>query len=479
MVYLLSFLFCILFIELFIRWNFLEAIQSVLEFSRKGIFALTSSEMSDDQKEVFIRRQSLDLFKATFSLVAKFLGAFLILYAIYRFICYFLPTIGEALMLASQSVTVLVGLTAFSMLYVWMRRSFSKSYNFIDRLLHHLAFSSPFVQKNLIEIENDLFKRQIKSVTSQREVFITGLPRSGTTLMLELLYDTDEFSTFTYRHMPFVLSPLLWNRLSASFRKKGAAMERAHGDGMVVSFDSPEAFEEVIWLFYLKDKIVNLDWLSPLSVGDQTTEFERAFYQTIKKVLVAGGGAQNLRYLSKNNANISRIKLIHELFPTSSILITFRQPLAHVSSLFKQHQQFTKLHQKDGFAKRYMQWLGHYDFGENFKPINFDNWLKDEKLDSNDVNFWLKYWIAAYSHVLNQNKGNAVFFIDFDKLLIDGTTNLVAVADQLGLKSKKRLVELASRLRLPTSKPLSSHELQPQIVEIALQVHKQLTSLAI
>jgi len=479
MVYLLLFLFCVVFIEFFILLHVSGNIRSVMAFSRTGIGALKAYKMDDDEKGIFFRHQSWELFKATFVLSIKFLSVFLILSAIYVTLNYFFPEMGDALLKEINSVTVLVILTVVTMFYVRMRMSFTKNYNFIERLLHHLAFSTPFVQKKLVEIENDLFKNRIKGVTSKFEVFIAGLPRSGTTLILEMLYGTDEFRTFTYRHMPFILSPLLWNRLSSSFHKTGTTMERAHGDGMDVSFDSPEAFEEIIWLFYMKEKIVSGDLLSPLSIGDQTPEFEKAFKNTIEKLLVDGGAEQPLRYLSKNNANISRIELIHRLFPSSVIIIPFRRPFAHVSSLIKQHRKFTVLHQEDGFSKRYMEWLGHYDFGENFKPINFDNWLDDEEDgDHNDENFWLKYWTAAYSHVLD-NRTENVYLIDFDKLLTDGKNCLKVVADCVGLENKERLVKAANRLCSPTSRPLKSNHFLPETLESALQVHARLMKLAI
>jgi hypothetical protein len=258
-------------------------------------------------------------------------------------------------------------------------------------------------------------------------------------------------------------------------------MERAHGDGMEVSFDSPEAFEEIIWLSYMKDKIVTGNRLSPLFPGDETPEFVDAFRSVIRKLLIDESAEQSNppRYLSKNNANFSRIELIHKLFPSSAIIIPFRQPLAQVSSLMKQHERFTGYHQEDGFSKRYMEWLGHYDFGENFKPINFDNWLdKGEFKLYGDENFWMRYWTSAYSFVLNHKTEN-VYLVDFDKLLSNGKASLQTIANFLGLESKNKLVEAASTLRAPTSRPLESHHLSPEILQTALEIHEQLMSAAV
>jgi hypothetical protein len=360
--------------------------------------------------------------------------------------------------------------------------SFTKNYNFIERLLHYIAFSTPIVQKILCELENDLFKDKINGVNSQCEVFVTGLPRAGTTLILELLYGTREFSTFTYRNMPFILTPLFWERFSKPFQKKGETMERAHGDGIEVSFDSPEAFEEIIWLSYMKSQIITGDTISPIFPGDETLEFVKAFRCMVKKILLhdyVRKPEPPPRYLSKNNANLSRIELIHKLFPSSIMVIPFRQPLAHVSSLMKQHERFTGYHQEDRFSKRYMEWLGHYDFGQNFKPINFGNWLDKAEFKSfSGKNFWMSYWIAAYSYVLNYKTEN-VYLVDFDKLLSNGKASLQTIANFLELENKNKLAEAASTLRAPTSRPLESHQISPEILQAAFELHEQLKSAAV
>ncbi len=139
---------------------------------------------------------------------------------------------------------------------------------------------------------------------------------------------------------------------------------------MYIGFNSPEAFEEIIWLFYMRNSIVSGSHIRTLSVGKQCSEFEKGFKENIKKLLAVNETEKRLRYLSKNNANISRIELINKIFPSSSIIVPFRNPLSQVGSLMIQHQKFIEIHKQDAFAKKYMKWLGHFDFGGNFKPIN-------------------------------------------------------------------------------------------------------------
>jgi hypothetical protein len=361
--------------------------------------------------------------------------------------------------------------------------SLSGDYNLVDRCLHYIAFGHPAIQKALCEIENDLYGGRFKSVVTRNEVFVTGLPRSGTTLVLDLLYRTGEFSTFTYRNMPFVLAPILWSKLSHSFHRQASEKERAHGDGMQMSFDSPEAFEEVIWLAWLGKKIVRPACLSPLSADACDEDFTQAIKTTIRKLLYldrrTSTEVAETRYLSKNNANISRIGALAKLFPDAVIVVPFRQPLAHAGSLMNQHERFLREHSADRFAERYMKWLGHYEFGNNFKPINFDNWLGGRDTPYRvDADFWLAYWIKAYEYVLANKTGNLVL-LDFDDLVRRGERVLSALAERLHLHDRHKLMEQADRLRSPTSEPLVADMCSAQLRRAADEVHTQLKTLAL
>ncbi|KAB7619689.1 sulfotransferase [Alkalilimnicola sp. S0819] len=354
------------------------------------------------------------------------------------------------------------------------------AYSTLDRLLHHIAFSRPLVQKVLGELESDLFRNRMRGIQSEREVFVTGLPRSGTTLLLELLYGTGEFATFTYRQMPFVLAPLLWDRLSRMFRRKAQARERAHGDGMQVSFDSPEAFEEVIWLTYLRQAFVRDDHLLPLPAEQDLGRGEDALRGVINRLigLEMSRRGTPLRYLSKNNGNIGRLGLLARLFPGSTILVPFRHPGAHVASLMQQHERFLREHRQDRFSRHYMRWLGHFEFGADFKPVNFDGWLDGRTGSSRpDPGFWLAYWTAAYRHALNSRPENVVF-VDFDELLRGGAPALARLAEHLGLQRSEALQASAESLRAPTSTPLDAASCPTAEWQAAQSVHQQLVALA-
>ncbi len=334
------------------------------------------------------------------------------------------------------------------------------NYGVFDKVFHHLVFWHPSVQRVLGDVENELYGSSFNDIRVSRPVFVAGLPRSGTTLLLEILYGSSEFSTFTYRHMPMVMAPVIWNKISSLFAKKAQRQERAHGDGMYVSFDSPEAFEEIIWLNYLEDKIVQEDSLSCLVSSDLTDEFLQAFRVTIKKLLFVDqqldapidGSMKKKRYLSKNNANISRLPVVSEIFRDSIILVPFRRPDLHAMSFYNQHTKFLSEHESASFSKNYMKWIGHYDFGMNFKPINFENsdayYLSPYKVTPDYI---LEYWMWAYRACLEQKAPNTYFFC-FDDLLENPKQKLKTLADLTGVQDVESIIARATGIRAPTTK---------------------------
>lgn len=327
------------------------------------------------------------------------------------------------------------------------QQEFVNRYTMLDRLLHSVAFGSHGIQTALADIEDRLVAKQLVDIEIDRPVFVTALPRAGTTILLNLLHTTGEFACHTYRSMPFILCPVFWHNLSKSNRSRSRdEMERAHGDGILISVDSPEAFEEVIWNHFWPNHYSNSQ-IQPWALTDHS-EFHDFFRNHIRKLILVSGDNRK-RYVSKNNTNIARLSYVRALFPDAIFVVLFRSPLQQALSLLRQHLNFMETHDEDLFAKKYMQDIGHFDFGGNLSPINFDNWLdNDRRADPTDITFWLEYWIAAYRHVLD-NADESVFLVSFESMTKDPKMNLKSLSDRLGLRDPTTLVQQHQTLRQP------------------------------
>jgi len=317
---------------------------------------------------------------------------------------------------------------------------FKVDYSVVDRLLHRLAMGQLEMQKSLSRIEDRAFDAAHSDITASNPVFITSLPRAGTTLLLELIASAPDFVSHSYRDMPFLLCPLTWDRVSHRFRLRAEARERAHGDGMLVGYDSVEAFEEILWHAFWPEHVESYR-IRPWAPDDEDEEGEFATFlrQHMRKMIGLGRRrSESLapqRYVSKNNANIARLEWLSRHFPDGTVLVPYRDPKSHVASLFRQHENFLNWHAKDAFALHYMETIGHLEFGKALRPIDFDGWLATASdLDPKFPDFWAEYWIAAFDAILRTAGPHAVF-ISYDRLCSAPSAGLAALEARTGVKA--------------------------------------------
>lgn len=281
-------------------------------------------------------------------------------------------------------------------------------YSFSSRLLHRIALQSKIIAEISFDIENMVFSKKGHKFT-ENPVFISGLARSGTTMLMRYLHETGEFRSLTYQDMPFVLMPNLWKKLS--FRKSGSELkERAHKDGILVSLESPEAFEEVFWRIFTGNQYIYKDRLKLLKTNNEVLNKFRDF---VWNALLSSDQPDRLRYLSKNNNNILRLAHIKKCFPEARIVIPFRDPLQHALSLLNQHTHFSGIQQEDKFSLDYMNWLGHFEFGLNQKPFdlnNDDTFKAMENTPKSELDFWLLSWKNYYGFALENPEDFCLFF---------------------------------------------------------------------
>lgn len=277
----------------------------------------------------------------------------------------------------------------------------AESYPFASRLLHHLILGNRLLASFSHDLEV-LFHDKDLPTPPAGHVFISGLARSGTTILLRALYASGCFTSLTYRDMPFVLAPNLWRRISIFSKGHKQAEERAHADGILVDYDSPEALDEVFWRVFSGQEYLLKDVLVPMSADTETIDLFRRYVALILR------DYPRKRYLSKNNNNLLRFSALVDAFPDAYILIAFRHPVSHSVSLLRQHQHFTAHCAKHSFTRRYMGWLAHHEFGPDHRPFRFETPTTMEKLFPDTLDYWLQRWIDAYAYVADHRPRNSL-----------------------------------------------------------------------
>jgi hypothetical protein len=356
--------------------------------------------------------------------------------------------------------------------------TFSNHYGILDRWLHRLSFSTVTAQAGAADLESRLFRRQLAKVDLDAPVLITALPRAGTTVLLQLLAGSPIFASQTYRHMPFVLCPLLWERISRPFRRADTPRERAHGDGLQISLDTPESFEEVVWMHFWPEHYRG-PCIEPWEKCDRPDFVE--FLSTHMRKVVASCARDKpsaRRYVSKNNVHIARIPAIWDALPDAQVVVLFREPLQQSLSLLRQHRRFTALHEQDHFARRYMAAIGHHDFGHNLKPVDFDGWFsKRSDRDADGLDFWVDYWHSTYRHVLRHAESSRLHLVDFDRLCETGDVG--PLAERLSMDDPELLDAGRRMLRAPKVHGLDGFDVPAQKLDEARGLHDRLREVSI
>jgi len=292
-----------------------------------------------------------------------------------------------------------------------------EGYSFFDQKLHEIALGSNFIKKSLFELEKSIFYKAEAEILKKKHVFISGMPRAGTTILLNNLHQSNNFASLTYKDAPFFLSPNFSKFLL--LKKRGKLKLRYHNDGIYIDQESPEAFDEIFFNTFSE------------------YEIKKNFLPYVSLILKKNF---KKRYLSKNNMIYSKINLVKEILPNSIFIILYRDPVQQSFSLLKQHKNFTNLQKKNLFILKYMNLIYHNEFGIGYKFRNQPLFHKD----SFNLNHWLEQWYLFYNEIINKylNIQN-VFLVSYEKLCLEKSYSDKLYDKLEVLKNDKKLFNLS------------------------------------
>lgn len=355
-------------------------------------------------------------------------------------------------------------------------RSGGYAYGVLERWLHWLALEPAAVRHLAFDLERQFaLPAPLASSTSKvinpsdGAVYICGLARSGTTTLLHIIDEIDDFRSLTYRTMPFALAPNLWKQITQYLPRPSVPKERAHGDGIHVDFDSPEGFEEVFWRTFSPRTAQSCCF----SGNEPSREVLAAFsdYRAIvanPRTEAVSANDKLRRYLSKNNNNLLRLRSLAS-DPAATVLLVYRNPIATARSLHRQHQYFCVAQTGDRFTRSYMGWLAHHEFGLDHLPFCFAKSGMDASRTPEDLNYWLDYWNAVYCYVLAQDDLR-FYLVNHDALCAEPSGTLKAILAVLGVEADA----LALSQRIVAPKIESGEGFCPELLQRAETTHRAL-----
>ncbi|MFP3943701.1 MAG: sulfotransferase [Alphaproteobacteria bacterium] len=310
----------------------------------------------------------------------------------------------------------------------------------------------PGFWRRLANLETRVLADELAEVAIDRPVYVCGLARSGTTILLETLSRHSRTASHCYGDYPFTFTPFWWNWLLARMpQEKTAPQERIHKDGILVTAESPEALEESLWMAFfphLHDPHAD----NRLTEDTENPVFERFYRAHIRKLLLARGRS---RYLAKGNYNLTRIPWLLKLFPDARFVVPVRDPVWHIASLMKQHRLFCDAERKTPALLDHMRRVGHFEFGLDWRPVNPGDTAGMQRVldlwnSGQEVRGWAAYWalihryVAAVAEVIP-----AVHLVRYEDLCTRPNECVAAMLKHCGLEAETAVMDFAGTLHAP------------------------------
>jgi hypothetical protein len=300
-----------------------------------------------------------------------------------------------------------------------------------------------------------LLAPQISQYPLTKPIYICGLARSGSTLLHEVLTSHPGVATHRIKDYPFVSTPYWWRRGTSAIRP-AQERERPHRDKMMVTSESPDSIEEMLWMaFFPGCHDPNKD--NRLQSRHRNSEFDAYYLNHLRKLLLVEKAA---RYVAKANYHVARLEYLVRLFPSAKFVIPVRAPAGHISSLVRQHQWFSLGHKQSPKSLVLMRHAGHFEFGLDRRPINLGDCERVERIQDawssgNEILGWSYYWDMIYSYLADLLEANreirkASIVVRFEELCKNPSEVLERILEHCELPNSKPIIEkFAQTIRHP------------------------------
>lgn len=201
--------------------------------------------------------------------------------------------------------------------------------------------------RNRLLIQDTLQRHpEIHDVTIQAPIIVAGLPRSGTTHLLNLMAADTRLRALplweSYEPVPSPGESELEDGTDPRYKRCADAWEMTQQTvPMLAAMHpmDPDHIHEELELMGPDFASYNFEWLSPSPAWrdhyyatDQTPHYE--YMKTVLKLLTwqDGDDGSNTRWVLKCPQHLEQLPVLHKVFPDATIAITHRDPVAVIQS---------------------------------------------------------------------------------------------------------------------------------------------------
>jgi hypothetical protein len=294
-------------------------------------------------------------------------------------------------------------------------------------------------------LESRVLEPQLRSVSVRAPIYVCGLARSGSTLLHEFVASHPDVATHRMLDYPMLFTPYWWRRAIANIRSR-PPRERAHRDGVMVTSQSPDALEEMVWTAFFPrchdPSVSNL-----ISAGDSHPMFEEFYTNHIRKLLLA---EQASRYAAKANYHVARLPYLVRIFPDARFLVPVRGPADHIGSLMKQHRWFSEGQRNHARMRAFMRRTGHFEFGLDRRPIHFGDdprvrQIQQAWASGDELRGLAMYWDMVHAYLAcllaaDAKVRQAVMVVQFEEMCAEPARTLTAVLNHCELPATEAII---------------------------------------
>jgi hypothetical protein len=306
------------------------------------------------------------------------------------------------------------------------------------------------------DLETWALGHDLDAAAVRQPIYVCGLARSGSTLLHEVVCTHPGVATLRIKDYPMVFTPYWWRQAQAGQRPQ-APRERPHQDGMMISTESPDAIEEMLWMAFFP-QCHNPAMDNRVGSAERHWLFEKFYRTYLRKLLLA---EQASRYAAKNNYHTMRLPYLVRLFPDAKFIIPVRAPATHIASLMRQQRQFSAGQRRHPYALAFMQRSGHFEFGLDRRPMHLGDNKRVQEIraawaEGEEVRGLALYWDMVYRYLAQLLETDAqvraaAHVIRFETLCEAPRKTLEGMLRHCALPETAHLVEqFAPGIRIPS-----------------------------
>lgn len=299
----------------------------------------------------------------------------------------------------------------------WGMQKQTEYANWWSKLLFKKKFENQFfiplpataIERLLMtQIEKWKFSQDYQNIKIEKPIFIVGLPRSGTTLIYNLLcaHESAAYVTNSMNSFPEAPRAIEWLRKKFNWNVRG---ERFLADSIEVDFGSPSE-PLTFWGPWMGRDVESLHW-PERNIQDLGPERVQTIYRDIKKILSTFGGSR--RFVMKYPVMQMELKVLQELFPDAKFIHILRDSRPAANSLIKlfrlSNQQLNKIkHPNIQYIVPYPRIKNLHSYLEKYGPDSVECtarvWNDAVELVQNTAPSLKNYYEFKYEDLLENPK---------------------------------------------------------------------------